>query len=33
MWTSTFPDEKVDDMTIKTRTGLHKLPFEEKFVI
>ena len=30
-WTSSHADEKMDDMTTRTRTRLHKLPFEKKF--
>ena len=29
-WTSSHADEKMDDMTTRTRTRLHKLPFEKK---
>ena len=29
-WTRTCPDEKMEDMLIRTRTGRHKLPFEKK---
>ena len=30
-WTRTHADEKMDDIRIRTSTGLHKLPFEKKF--
>ena len=29
-WISSHADEKMDDMTIRTTKGLHKLPFEKK---
>ena len=30
-WTSTYADEMMDDITISTRTGRHKVPFEKSF--
>ena len=32
-WTSTYADEKMGDTKIRTRTGLHKFPFEKKINI
>ena len=32
-WRSTFADEKMDDIEIRAKTRLHKLPFEKKFTI
>ena len=30
-WTSTWADERVDDIKIRTETGLHKLPFSSLY--
>ena len=32
-WTSTDADEMLDQMETRTKTGLHKLPLDEKFKI
>ena len=32
-WTSTYADEKMEDIKIRTTTSLHKLPFDNKFKI
>ena len=32
-WTCTCADEMMDDIEIRTSTGLHKLPIEKKFKI
>ena len=32
-WTSTFVVEKTEDVMIRTRTGLHKLPLEKDKIL
>ena len=33
LWTSICDDDKMDDVTIRTRTGMHTLPFAKKLEI
>ena len=33
LWTSICDDDKMDDVTFRTRAGMHTLPFEKKLEI